>query len=182
MAFEQRFLNGFVVLTLFQLCSSSDTISPTRCITDGEILVSIRENFALGRAIQIIGLLEYGKTKFHNRRWFGSQTNVSIETNNSIAKLLDLGNLVLNNGPSNRVIWQSFDYPTDTWLPGMKLGINQKTGLNWTITSWKSSDNPARGDYSLGFDPRGSAQFFFYKGSAPYHRSGPWNGVNSATY
>lgn len=213
MAFEQRFLNGFVVLTLFQLCGSSDTISPTRCIRDGEILVSIGENFALGFFYpgnsnnRYVGIW-YNKIPQQTVVWVANRdipvpdstgvlainedgnlvvlqgdkksplwsTNVSTETNNSTAKLLDSGNLVLSNGPSNRVIWQSFEYPTDTWLPGMKLGINQKTGLNWTITSWKSSDNPARGDYSLGFDPRGSAQFFFYKGSAPYHRSGPWNG------
>ncbi|KAJ0785785.1 putative non-specific serine/threonine protein kinase [Helianthus annuus] len=45
---------------------------------------------------------------------------------NASAKLLDTGNLVLQelhpDGSVKRVFWQSFDHPTDTLLPGMKLG------------------------------------------------------------
>ncbi|KAK0579882.1 hypothetical protein LWI29_033038 [Acer saccharum] len=51
-------------------------------------------------------------------------TNISMETTNSSAKLLPSGNLVLvikNESANNRetIIWQSFDYPTDTILPEM---------------------------------------------------------------
>jgi len=35
------------------------------------------------------------------------------------ATLLDTGNFVLK------------DHPTDNFLPGMKLGVNHKTGENW---------------------------------------------------
>ncbi|CAN1859404.1 G-type lectin S-receptor-like serine/threonine-protein kinase RKS1 [Linum perenne] len=42
------------------------------------------------------------------------------------AQLLDSGNLVVMNG--RNIVWQSFDYPTDTLLPGMKVGMNRRTG------------------------------------------------------
>ncbi|KAF8411265.1 hypothetical protein HHK36_003812 [Tetracentron sinense] len=107
-------------------------------------------------------------------------TYVALPHNDSIAKLLDSGNLVLIQNHSKRVLWQSFDYPTHTLLPGMKIGLNKKTGLNWLLTSWKSRSDPASGNYSFSLDPRGSPQFFLYKGSTPYWRSGPWigNGFN----
>ena len=42
--------------------------------------------------------------------------------------LMDNGNLVLRelyfNGSFKQTLWQSFDYPTVTLLPGMKIGIN----------------------------------------------------------
>ncbi|KAK0601890.1 hypothetical protein LWI29_028460 [Acer saccharum] len=37
-----------------------------------------------------------------------------------------------------QILWQSFDSPTSAFLPGMKLGINHKTGQNWSLTSWFS--------------------------------------------
>jgi hypothetical protein len=40
--------------------------------------------------------------------------------NDTYAKLLDTGNLILTNRASH-ILWQSFDYPTDTLLPGMKI-------------------------------------------------------------
>ncbi|XP_021905858.1 G-type lectin S-receptor-like serine/threonine-protein kinase At4g27290 [Carica papaya] len=41
-------------------------------------------------------------------------------------------------------IWQSFD-PGDT---GMNCGINSVTGLDRGLTSWKSLDDPSRGNYT----------------------------------
>ena len=49
-----------------------------------------------------------------------------------VAQLLDSGNFVLKdliNG-SESIVWQSFDYPSDMLLSGMKLGWNLKTRLN----------------------------------------------------
>lgn len=103
-------------------------------------------------------------------------TNVSTAINNSTAKLFDSGNLVLSSSLGGTILWQSFDHPTHMFLPGMKLGLSLKTGLKWSLTSWKSRDDPARGDYSFSLDPRGSPQFFLNKGLAPRWRTGPWNG------
>ncbi|XP_048140775.1 G-type lectin S-receptor-like serine/threonine-protein kinase RKS1 [Rhodamnia argentea] len=89
------------------------------------------------------------------------------------AQLLDSGNLVLNHVLSKVVIWQGFDYPTDTFLPSMKLGLDRRTGLNWFLTSWKSEDDPAPGSCSYRFEPMGDPQLFLYKDRAPYWRGGP---------
>ncbi|XP_059623655.1 G-type lectin S-receptor-like serine/threonine-protein kinase RKS1 isoform X2 [Cornus florida] len=109
-------------------------------------------------------------------------TNVSSVMINSTAVLLPSGNLVLitTNGSDhthNVVVWQSFDYPTDSILPGMKVGLDRRSGLNRVLTSWKSEDDPAPGEFTLAVDIRGSPQFFLYKNSAPIWRAGPWNGM-----
>ncbi|KAJ4703326.1 Receptor protein kinase [Melia azedarach] len=109
-------------------------------------------------------------------------TNVSVPTPSTKAMLLDSGNLVLlaenRRDKTETILWQSFDYPTDTLLPGMKFGLNKKTGLIHTISSWKSSDDPAPGKFSNRLDPNGLPQFFMYEGTVPRWRAGPWNGRN----
>ncbi|KAK9084975.1 hypothetical protein Sjap_025386 [Stephania japonica] len=93
-------------------------------------------------------------------------------------KLLDNGNLVLHdkNNKGDRMLWQSFDYPTDTLLPGMKLGLNLKSSFNWSLTSWKSRDDPSTGDFVLSIGGRDSPECFLRNGSRVILRTGPWNG------
>ena len=55
------------------------------------------------------------------------------------------------------VIWQGFDHPTNTHLPGMRIGWNKKTVEN----------NP---------------QVFIYSGAERLMRMGPWNGVTFSGY
>lgn len=99
---------------------------------------------------------------------------------NPVAQLLDTGNLVVREDkdadPEN-YLWQSFDYLTDTLLPGMKLGWDQKTGSNRYLTSWKSKEDPSSGDYSFKLDPRGFPEIFIWNKQEKKYRSGPWNGV-----
>ncbi|KAL0715681.1 hypothetical protein Bca4012_065003 [Brassica carinata] len=77
-------------------------------------------------------------------------------TGNTTLKLLDSGNLQLqemdSDGSVKRIVWQSFDYPTDTLLPGMKLGFNVKTGQRWELTSWLGDTLPASGSFVFGMD------------------------------
>lgn len=102
-------------------------------------------------------------------------TNISTVANYSSATLLDSGNLVLKDRHGN-VLWESFDYPTDSYLPGMKFGWDRRTGLNRHLTSWKTASDPARGEFSFGVDLRGKPQYSLMKGSDLIYRSGPWNG------
>ncbi|PIN03977.1 Non-specific serine/threonine protein kinase [Handroanthus impetiginosus] len=81
---------------------------------------------------------------------------------NSSVRILLTGNLVLTNG-SGHVVWQSFDYLTDRGLPRRKFGLDQRSGFNRFLTSWKSNADPTHGEFSVGFDPHGSPQIFLYK-------------------
>ncbi|KAK2644306.1 hypothetical protein Ddye_019501 [Dipteronia dyeriana] len=104
-------------------------------------------------------------------------TNVSVTSlNDTAAQLLDSGNLVLAQNGSENMLWQSFDYPTDTMLPFMKLGLDRKTGLNRFLSSWKSPDDPGIGNYSYRIDPIGFPQLSLYKGSDKWWRTGSWTG------
>lgn len=113
---------------------------------------------------------------------WSSNISGNLSTMNLTAKLLDSGNLeltVANGSDGRKRMWQSFDYPTDTILPGMKLGLDKKTGFNRVMTSWKSEDNPAQGEYIMVLEATGIPQFFLrHKNSdTPLWRTGPWNGV-----
>ncbi|MED6182514.1 hypothetical protein PIB30_029132 [Stylosanthes scabra] len=109
--------------------------------------------------------------------WF---SNVSKAAENPVAQLLDSGNLVVRDGSGGNMenlLWQSFDYPCDTLLPGMKLGWNLETGLNRFLSSWKSTDDPDSGDYSFRIDLRGYPQAVQMKGASIMTRAGSWNGL-----
>ncbi|KAF6159086.1 hypothetical protein GIB67_032703 [Kingdonia uniflora] len=112
--------------------------------------------------------------------WSSSSSNHSKTGIPVVAQLLDSGNLVLryegNNDPEN-YIWQSFDYPSDTLLEGMKLGWNLKTGLSRYMTSWKYGNDPSPGDFTTRLDPRGLPQLVVRKGLVTTFRTGPWIGL-----
>ncbi|KAJ0246406.1 PAN/Apple domain-containing protein [Hirschfeldia incana] len=109
-------------------------------------------------------------------------TNLTRENISSpvVAELLPNGNFVMrysNNSPSG-LLWQSFDFPTDTLLPEMKLGYDRKTGRSRFLTSWRSFDDPSSGDFTYKLDTRrGLPEFFLKKNDLEMERSGPWNGI-----
>ncbi|XP_039771390.1 receptor-like serine/threonine-protein kinase SD1-8 isoform X4 [Panicum virgatum] len=105
--------------------------------------------------------------------WSSNTTGASASW---AAQLLESGNLVVREQSSNASLWQSFDHPSNTLLPGMRFGRNLKTGLEWSLTSWRSKDDPATGDYRRVMDTRGLPDIFTWQGSAKNYRAGPWNG------
>ncbi|BAT89811.1 hypothetical protein VIGAN_06088200 [Vigna angularis var. angularis] len=74
---------------------------------------------------------------------------------NTKATLLDTRNFVLQqlhpNG-TNTLLWQSFDYPTDTLLPTQKLGVNHKTSHRWLVVSGFTNALPSPGAFSLEWE------------------------------
>lgn len=112
-----------------------------------------------------------------NPIWSSNQTSAR----NPVLQILDSGNLILResndtSNPSNPV-WQSFDYPTDTLIPGMKLEWNFDTKKDKHITSWNASDDPSTGDFSFILDYHGLPEIFLWDKDFKKYRSGPWNGL-----
>ncbi|KAM0010641.1 putative S-locus glycoprotein [Helianthus debilis subsp. tardiflorus] len=99
---------------------------------------------------------------------------------NYIAQLLDTGNLVIKH--ANSVIWQSFDYPGDTLISGMKLGKNLVTGREMYLRSWRSVDDPSPGEYTIKFSLfKGKyLQVYIRRNSVVETRLGPYDGIEFA--
>ncbi|KAL5581857.1 hypothetical protein UlMin_014299 [Ulmus minor] len=110
--------------------------------------------------------------------WSTNVTTSSPSSSSVKAVLLENGNLVLTDGSSNssELLWQSFDHPTHTWLPGSKLGFNKKTNATQFLTSWKNSEDPASGLFSLHFNPSDSSFILRWNSSKSYWTSGSWDG------
>ncbi|XP_073149387.1 G-type lectin S-receptor-like serine/threonine-protein kinase At4g03230 [Henckelia pumila] len=93
----------------------------------------------------VFGMADDGSVKLWNRdKLFCNVSDVTNSGNlNRTLKLLDSGNLLLFDGESSGTrLWQSFDHPTDTFLPGMRM---DGKGL----ISWISPSDPATGDYTF---------------------------------
>lgn len=109
--------------------------------------------------------------------WMISVASVATE-----AVILDTGNFVLRNS-SGTIIWQSFDYPTDTWLPGAKLGFRRFSGVDSKLVSWKNPDNPASGNFSLGMEPDGGSELLLRgDSSTKLWRSGVLQGETYSSF
>nr|GMD08450.1 G-type lectin S-receptor-like serine/threonine-protein kinase At4g27290 [Ipomoea batatas] len=89
--------------------------------------------------------------------------------NSTAAQLQDTGDLIVKQGES--ILWESFDGDSDTFMAGMRLKVNKKTGKRNLMRCWSSSDDPRPGKFSGGIDPKGSPQFFIWKEGIPYYRS-----------
>ncbi|KAJ8568135.1 hypothetical protein K7X08_020857 [Anisodus acutangulus] len=79
-----------------------------------------------------------------------TQSNASVEL-----ELLDNGNLVLTASHDKSIIWQSFDTPTDTLLPGQALTKTSK------LVSLRSSTNYSSGFYKLQFADNNVLQLLY---------------------
>ncbi|CAJ2638954.1 unnamed protein product [Trifolium pratense] len=70
-------------------------------------------------------------------------SNASTVAEKPVMQLLDSGNLVVKDG--EKILWESFDYPGDNFLAGMKLKSNLVNGTYRSLTSWKSVEDPSLG-------------------------------------
>ncbi|RVW37250.1 G-type lectin S-receptor-like serine/threonine-protein kinase [Vitis vinifera] len=169
------------VLSLLRISVAVDTIIVNQNITNGETITSAGGNFELGFFSP--GVLKVTQPRIlvlvngTNGILWNSTSSRSAQDPN--AQLLESGNLVMRNGndrdPEN-FLWQSFDYPCDTLLPGMKLGRNRVAGLDRYLSSWKSADDPSKGNFTYWIDPSGFPQLLLRNGLTVAFRPRPWNG------
>ncbi|KAJ4839051.1 hypothetical protein Tsubulata_037792, partial [Turnera subulata] len=92
-------------------------------------------------------------------------------------RLMDNGNLVVTDEEQEDQLqgvgWQSFDNPTDTFLPGMRMSKDM------ALVSWKSYDDPASGNFTFHLDEEAN-QFVIWKRSVRYWRCGISDNVGSS--
>ncbi|KAI3914713.1 hypothetical protein MKW92_021887 [Papaver armeniacum] len=117
----------------------------------------------------------------HGEVYWTTNVSTGLVSHQLVAELLDTGNLVLRDSSPNfynynegRYIWQSFDHPSNTFLPEMHIGVNLRTGEKQMITSWKNDSDPSTGDFTFGLDPHGFPQLIVKNSSQRKWRSGPW--------
>ncbi|KAJ0045514.1 hypothetical protein Pint_04396 [Pistacia integerrima] len=156
----------------------TDSISQGEVITRSETIVSsvwvANRDLPLTAGSPLLTINNEGNIVIEDGKITYRVTENSLSENTS-AILLDSGNFVLRNGNFG-IVWQSFDYPSDTLLPGMKFGYSTKSGKVWSLTSWKDAQDPNLGDAELKMDPKQSNEVFLTRGSGFLWRSGVWNG------
>ncbi|KAM3400809.1 hypothetical protein ACQJBY_005571 [Aegilops geniculata] len=94
-----------------------------------------------------------------------------------MATIRDSSSLELIDASNSSIIyWQSIDHPTNTLLPGVKLGLNKITGVSQRLVAWKSEADPSPGLFSLEHDPNGTPLYFGqWNDSMSYWASTPWD-------
>ncbi|KAI4989635.1 hypothetical protein ZWY2020_036952 [Hordeum vulgare] len=112
--------------------------------------------------------------------WNTTVASSSSSQTPTAAVLTNEGNLVVQEA-NDAELWQSFDHPIDTLVPGMKMRLSYRTGKGDRIVAWKSPGNPAPGLFSYGLDPSTSLQLIMWNGTRPYWRTPIWQGYSVAS-
>ncbi|KAK7256018.1 hypothetical protein RIF29_29449 [Crotalaria pallida] len=102
-------------------------------------------------------------------------SNVSNSASNTSSQLSDSGNLVLQEITTGNTLWESFQQPSDSLLPGMKIISNKITGKKVKLTSWKNPFDPSIGNFSTSIERLDIPEIFVWNETRPIWRSGPWN-------
>lgn len=143
------------------------------------VWVANREQPVSDPSLSAMKLFEEGNlvllNQFKNAIW--STNSTSNVSNSTFARLLDNGNFIIRDTPdSSAVIWQSFDHPTDTWLPGGKLGYKKFTSEKQILASWRNRQNPSPSLFSLEVEQNGTSHLLLWNESQMYWTSGVWTG------
>ncbi|KAL9687827.1 hypothetical protein QQ045_032234 [Rhodiola kirilowii] len=114
-----------------------------------------------------------------NQQVWSSNRSSDVNMSNPVAKILDNGNFVLKEADAAESVyaWQSFDYPTDTLLPDMKLGWDSLTSIDRYLRSWKSPNEPSSGKYAFKLNYSGFPEIYLWRENNRIFRTGPWIGT-----
>ncbi|KAJ4879169.1 S-locus lectin protein kinase family protein [Raphanus sativus] len=149
----------FLIFLLLESCvgGANDTIMRRQSLRDGDVLFSEGKRKEISKQTVIwvanrdrpvndtSGLVVFSSRE--NLCLYASaneteSTNVSDRISEPMARLSDLGNLVVLDPITRRTYWESFDHPTDTFVPFMRIGFTRKDGLDRFLTSWRSPLDP----------------------------------------
>ncbi|KAI3705195.1 hypothetical protein L1987_75429 [Smallanthus sonchifolius] len=152
-------------------------ISPQTVVWVANREIPVRDSSGVFR-IHTNGSLLVIASSSNTTVWSSNTSLVSPITINPVAQLLSSGNLVVRGNGTEEVsfLWQSFDYPGDTFLPGMKFGKDLVSGHDRRWIPWKSVDDPSPSEFVAFMDTDGFPQLTEEYGSTRLARFGPWNG------
>ena len=133
----------------FQLCFYSPKFSTKyylvvryKKVSEQNVVWVANREYGFIDSSVVLKINQDGDLVISDSRIYSPLTNTSAG-NGTYAMLLNTGNFVLTDR-GFEVLWQSFDHPTDTLLPGMILGR-----YDWSLKSWKNKEDPAPGNFSL---------------------------------
>ncbi|KAM1112644.1 hypothetical protein EV1_045124 [Malus domestica] len=110
-----------------------------------------------------------------------SYWSTTAETSKSLTQtvtLMDSGNLVLSSADDKlavNTLWQSFQNPTHTFIPGMVMNKSLE------LTSWIGEGDPASGKFIFKQDPVGENQYVISKSKSKLEPILYWKGGERAT-
>lgn len=93
--------------------------------------------------------------------WWSMDTGSNVDGINLIVQIKDYGNLEFIQVENDILIWQSFQFPTDTFLPGQMLILDNSKNELTTLKPWTNDADPSPGNFSLFLDPRGFSSSYF---------------------
>ncbi|KAK4421280.1 G-type lectin S-receptor-like serine/threonine-protein kinase [Sesamum alatum] len=105
--------------------------------------------------------------------WSSNATSSPV---NTTAQLLDSGSLVLRDISTGSTLWESHRHPVDSFLPTMRVSHNPRTGARVALNSWRTFQDPGRGNFTSGLHVMSVPQIYIWENGVPRWRSGPWNG------
>ncbi|GMY04967.1 G-type lectin S-receptor-like serine/threonine-protein kinase At2g19130 [Fagus crenata] len=111
--------------------------------------------------------------KYDGVSYIKLKTSGARMPNSTIGVLLDNGNFILRSKLHNNIVlWQSFDAPTNTWLPGAKIGYNRLTNESKILTSWTGLENPVTKRFTaeLVVEKMGKSHLVIYDRMYNFHR------------
>jgi hypothetical protein len=93
--------------------------------------------------------------------WSSNSNTTTSSSAPAVAQLLDSSNLVVREQSSGDM------------LAGMRIGKNPQTGAEWSLTSWRASNDPTTGDCRRVMDTMGLPDIVSWQGNAKKFRTGP---------
>ncbi|XP_027350173.1 G-type lectin S-receptor-like serine/threonine-protein kinase At1g11300 [Abrus precatorius] len=170
--------NGNFTLGFFSIENTTNRYWGIWCKTKDTVIWVANRNQPLKDSSGVVTISEDGNlVVMDGQKHVMWSSNVSnITSSNSTFQLSDYGSLVLLENITGNTIWESFQHPTNTWLPHLELSSNKITGEKVGLTSWKSPSDPSIGSFSLSIERFNIPEIFIWNDNQPYWRSGPWNG------
>ncbi|KAH7546557.1 hypothetical protein FEM48_Zijuj01G0213400 [Ziziphus jujuba var. spinosa] len=174
------FIGANLLFYLFTTSLALDSVRQHQSLSEDRTMISREGSFELGFFTpgSYLGIW-YKNIPNKSVVWWTSSPK---QAQNPLVQILDSGNLVVRdeeNAVAGSYFWQSFDYPSDTLLPKMKLGWDLKTGLKRGLSSWRNPEDPCPGNFTYGMElgPRTYPEEYIRNGNTKYYRTGPWNGL-----